>query len=86
MLIEGSNTKTSTCVLSTVTGIPLIRLHGERRSFDQCEKAIHMSPGYKEYAQATFDILDTFGWKNIVLVFDGKHLLLPSLYVVKIHS
>ena len=79
MLIEGSKTKTFACVLSTVTGIPLIRLHGERRPFDQCEKAIHMSPGYKEYAHATLDILNTFGWKNIVLVFDGKYLLLPSI-------
>ena len=79
MLIEGSNTKTSTCALSTVTGIPLIRLHGERTTFDQCEKAIQMSAGYKEYAQATLDILNTFGWKNIVLVFDGEYLLLPSL-------
>ena len=38
-----------------------------------------MSAGYKEYAQATLDILNTFGWKNIVLVFDGEYLLLPSL-------
>lgn len=79
MLIEGSNTKTSACALSTVTGIPLIRLHGDSRSFDQCEKAIQMSAGYRDYAHADLDILNTFGWKNIVLVFDGKYLLLPIL-------
>ena len=77
MLIEGSNTKTTACALSTVTGIPLIRLHGDRRSFDQCEKAIQMSAGYKEYAHATLAILNMFKWKHVVLVFDGKYLLLP---------
>jgi len=38
-----------------------------------------MSAGYKEYAQATLDMLKTFKWKNIALVFDGKFLFLPSL-------
>ena len=71
MLIEGSNTKMSACTLSSVTGIPLIRFHGDSRSFDQCEKAIQMSAGYKEYALATRAILNTFGWKNIALVYDG---------------
>lgn len=84
MLIEGSDTKTSACALSTVTGIPLIRLHGERRSFDQCQNAIQMSAGYKEYAHATLAILNKFKWKRIVLVFDGKYLLLSLLCVVKI--
>ena len=72
VLIEGSNTTISACALSSVTGIPLIRLHGDSRSFDQCEKAIQMSAGYKEYAYATLAILNTFGWKNIALVYDGK--------------
>jgi len=62
----------SACALSSVTGIPLIRLHGDSRSFGQCEKAIQMSAGYKEYAYATLAILNTFGWKNIALVYDGK--------------
>ena len=71
-LIEGSETRTSACALSTVTGIPLIRLHGNSGPIDQCEKAIQMSAGYKDYAHATLDILNTFGWKNIVLVYEGK--------------
>ncbi|XP_020619406.1 uncharacterized protein LOC110057163 [Orbicella faveolata] len=72
VLIEGSNTKMSACTLSSVTGIPLIRFHGDSRSFDQCEKAIQMSAGYKEYALATRAILNTFGWKNIALVYDAS--------------
>ncbi|KAJ7337783.1 hypothetical protein OS493_007940 [Desmophyllum pertusum] len=73
-LIEGSHTKTSACALSTVTGIPLIRLHGDSRPFDQCEKAIQMSAGYRDYAHATLDILNTFGWKNIIVVFDESRV------------
>ena len=75
MLIEGSSTKTPACTLSSVTGIPLIRLHGDSRSFDQCKEAIQMSAGYKEYAHATLAILNTFGWKSIALVYEGKFFL-----------
>ena len=71
-LIEGTLTKTSACALSDVTGIPLIRLHGDSRPFDQCEKAIQMSAGYRDYAHATLDILNMFGWKKIVQIIDGK--------------
>ena len=71
-LIEGSLNKTSACALSEVTGIPLIRLHGNSSPIDQCKNAIQMSPGYKDYAHATIDILNKFGWKNIALVADGK--------------
>ena len=71
-LIEGSHTKTSACALSKVIGIPLIRLHGESSPFDQCEEAIQMSAGYRDYAHATLDIINKFGWKNIALVIDGK--------------
>ncbi len=78
-LIEGSHTKTSACALSEVTGVPLIRLLGDSRPFDQCEKAIQMSAGYRDYAHASLDILNKFGWKNIVLVFDGKYFLLAIL-------
>ena len=31
-----------------------------------------MSPGYRDYAHATIDILNKLGCKNIVLVSDGK--------------
>ncbi|KAL9962084.1 hypothetical protein ACROYT_G031154 [Oculina patagonica] len=71
-LIEGRLTKMSACTLSEVTGIPLIRLHGDRRPFDQCEKVIQMSAGYKDYAHASLDILNKFKWKKIALVIDGK--------------
>ena len=63
---------TSACALSTMTGIPLIRLHGNNRPADRCDKAIVMSAGYKDYAHATIDILNTFGWKNIVVVYEGN--------------
>ena len=71
-LIEGSHTNTSACALAEVTGIPLIRLHGDGRPFDQCEKAIQMSAGFKDYAQATLGILKKFGWTRISLVYDGE--------------
>ena len=71
-LIEGRNTKTCACALSKVTGIPLIRLHGDSRPSDQCDKAIQMSAGYRDYAHATLAILKTFHWEGIALVFDGK--------------
>ena len=64
--------QTSACVLSEVTGIPLIRLHGDGKPSVQCDKAIQMSAGYKEYAHATLAILNTFGWNKIALVYDGK--------------
>jgi len=72
-LIEGRHTKTSACVLSTVTGIPLIRLHGDRTLPDQSEKAVQMSAGYKDYAHASLDLLNSFQWKKIALVFEGKN-------------
>ena len=68
----GTQTKNSACALSTVTGIPLIGLHGDNRQFDQCEKAVEMSGGYKDYAHATLDVLNTFQWRKIALVYDGK--------------
>ena len=64
--------QTSACVLSEVTGIPLIRLHGDGKPSVQCDKAIQMSAGYKDYAHATLDILNTFHWESIALVFEGK--------------
>ena len=85
MLIEGGNTKTQACALSTVTGIPLIRLHGDSRSYEQCEKAIQMSAGYRDYGHAALEILNTFGWKTIALVFDGKYLFLLISYNIILH-
>ena len=82
-LIEGSITKNYTCALSTVTGIPLIRLYGNDRPFDQCENAIQMSAGYWDYAHATLDIIKTFQWNKIALVFDGTTALTASLMSVK---
>lgn len=73
-LIEGSLTKTSAWALSSVTGIPLIRLNGNNKPYDQHEHAVQMSAGYKYYAHATLDILKTLGLKKIALVFEGKSL------------
>lgn len=85
-LIEGSNPKISACVLSTVTSIPLIRLHGYSRPFEQCEQAIKMPAEYSDHAHATLDIIYTFRWGKIALVFDGKtSLLLTFLYCLLLH-
>ena len=81
-LIEGSHTKYPTCALSIVTGIPLISLYGNDRPFDQCENAIEMSAGYRDYAHATLDILNTFRWNKIALVFDGTNSLIAYLIYV----
>ena len=82
-IIEGSHTKHPTCALFTVTGIPLIRLYGNDRPFDQCENVIEMSAGYRDYAHATLDILNTFQWNKIALVFDGTTSLTACLMSVK---
>ena len=66
-----------------VTGIPLIRLYENDRPFDQCENAIEMSAGYRDYAHATLDILSTFQWNKIALVFDGTNSLTAFLMSVK---
>ena len=82
-LIGGSHTKYPTCALSTVTCIPLIRLYGNDRPFDQCENAIQMSAEYMDYAHATLDILNTFQWNKIALVCDGTNSLTACLMSVK---
>lgn len=80
-LIEGSHTQMSACTLSTVTGIPLIRLHGNNEAFVQCQHALQMSASYKTYSHATLDILNTFQWIKMALVFDGKKsLIVASIY------
>lgn len=71
-LIEGSQANLPACAISTVAGVPLIRLHGNTRLNDQCENAVHMTVGYRNYAHATLDILAKFRWDNIALVFDGE--------------
>ena len=71
LIDEGGHTKTSSCALSTLTNIPLIRLNGHSTPFSQCEKLVQMSPGYKDYAHASLAILKTFRWENVALVFDG---------------
>ena len=75
MLIEGSHVNTSdTCVLSAVTGIPVISLSRDTRPINECKKSVHMHPGYKTYAHATLDIVNTFQWKKLALLYDGKNL------------
>nr|XP_058964192.1 glutamate receptor 2-like [Pocillopora verrucosa] len=71
-LVEGSEDKISTCALSTVTGIPLIRLHDNKVS-DQCEKVIQMSAGYKDIATATLALINMFHWESIAVLFDEDY-------------
>ena len=73
-LVEGGYATTQACAaaLSTVTGIPLIRLHGNSQPFERCEKTLQLSASYKAYAHASLDILSTFHWTKVALVFDGK--------------
>ena len=71
-LIEGSHTNAYACVLSTVTGIPLVRLYGNKRPLDQCDKAVQMSVGYRDYAHATLDIVNKFQWQKVASIYDGK--------------
>lgn len=82
VLIDGSDSHSRACALSTVTNIPLIRLHGNGGSFKQCDRAIQMSVGYKDYAHATFDLLNTFGWRSVVLVFKGNCPLATKIEIL----
>ena len=67
-----SHTKIPACALATITNIPLVHLHGNNLALDRCAKAIQLSADYKDYAHASLDIINTFHWKNIALVADGK--------------
>ena len=71
-LVEGSHSKIPACAFSTITNIPLIYLHGNNPTLERCAKAIQLSADYKDYAHASLDIINTFHWKNIALVADGK--------------
>ncbi|XP_067050317.1 glutamate receptor ionotropic, kainate 3-like [Acropora muricata] len=73
-LIEGSHTNAYACVLSTVTGIPLVRLYGNKRPLDQCDKAVQMSVGYRDYAHATLDIVNKFQWQKVASIYDENHV------------
>ncbi|XP_068737794.1 glutamate receptor 2-like isoform X1 [Montipora capricornis] len=73
-LVEGGYATTLACALSTVTGIPLIRLHGNSQPFERCEKTLQLSASYKAYAHASLDILSTFHWTKVALVFDESRL------------
>ena len=66
-LIAGSETKNSACALSTVTGIPLVCLHGDKK----CKKTVQMMVGHKAYARASLDIINRFNWEKVTLVFEG---------------
>ncbi|XP_078384274.1 glutamate receptor ionotropic, kainate 3-like isoform X2 [Oculina patagonica] len=81
-LIGGSHSKASACALSTVTGIPLVRLHGDNRQLGQCEKAVDMSAEYRYLAHATLDILNKFKWKKISLIFDESRSIEAGYFYV----
>ncbi|CAH3015262.1 unnamed protein product, partial [Porites evermanni] len=75
-LIEGNHiNKSDTCALSAVTGIPVISLSRDTRPIDECTKSVQMHPGYKTFAHATLDILNTFQWEKIALLYDADGLL-----------
>ena len=82
-LVEGSPTKIATCALAIITNIPLIHLNGNYLPLDRCAKAIQLSADFKDYAHATLDIINTFQWKNIALVADGKE---HRLYCFRIRT
>ena len=80
-MIEGNHINTSdACALSAVTGIPVISLRGDTRPTDECVKTVQIQAGYRTYAHATLDILNTFQWKNIALLYEGKPILPISVY------
>lgn len=81
-LIDESDSHSRACALSTVTNIPLVRLHDNKGPFEQCEKAIQMSAGYKDYAHATLDLLTAFKWGSVVLVFDGNFPLVSDIQII----
>ena len=72
-LIEGSHSTVSACVLSTFTGIPLIRLHEDHDHWYKCEQAgVTMSAPSSNYAGATVKLLKTFHWTKVAVVYEGK--------------
>ena len=81
VLIGGSQSESHACSLSTVTGIPLIRLYERLIQFNQCNKTVDMSVDYRYFAHATSDVLASFHWRKISLVFDGnQECLRPPLF------
>ena len=82
-LVGGSHTKIPACALATITKTPLIQLHGNYPTLDRSVKAIQLSPDFKDYAHASLDIINTFQWKNIAMVSDGKE---HRLYYFRIRS
>ena len=82
-LVGGSHTKIPACALATITKTPLIQLHGNYPTLDRSVKAIQLSPDFKDYAHASLDIINTFHWKNIAMVSDGKE---HRLYYFRIRS
>ena len=72
VLIGGSQSESHACSLSTVTGIPLVRLYERVMPFNQCDKTVDMSVDHRYFAHATFDVLTSFHWRKISLVFDGN--------------
>ena len=85
VLIGGSQSESHAFSLSTVTGIPLVRLYETVMPFNQCDKTVDMSANYRYFAHATFDVLASFHWRKISLVFDGnQECLRPLLFEGKL--
>ena len=71
-LVKGNNTKIPACTVATIINIPLIHLIGNYPTLNRCAKAIQLSADFKDYAHASLDIINTFQWKNVALVANGK--------------
>ncbi|XP_022787771.1 glutamate receptor 4-like [Stylophora pistillata] len=56
-------------------GVSVIRLHGSGGKFDQCERAVDMSAGYRYFAHATFDVLNILKWRRLLLIFDESRFV-----------
>lgn len=83
-MIDFSSLPHNTCALSSVTKIPLLRIHGSKDYMmkDVCDQVITMSADYTSYAHATIQILDTFQWKKIAFMFQRKPV--TTLYLISI--
>ena len=71
-LIEGGHSTVSACVLSTFTGIPLIRLHDDHDHCYKKEHVLSLSASYSSHARATMQLLNEFHLDKVAVLYEGK--------------
>ena len=86
-LTEGSHSSAPACVLSVFTGIPFVRLHNNRDHWNKCDHAgVSLSPSYSDYTRATVQLLETFHWEKVAVLYEGKVVIMSchvmSCYVI----